>query len=85
MSSTHDITNDLKVMELQVDLYTALNKCKETFDQYVDTFPILEISPQNSDSVSHYIQGLQSLIEGMILIKQTLKAICMINNITLKS
>lgn len=85
MSSTNDITNDLKVMELQVDLYTVLNKCKETFDQYVDRFPILEINSQNSDNVSHYIQGLQSLIEGMILIKQTLKAICMINNITLKS
>jgi len=77
--------NDLKMMEIQGDLYTALNDYQETFDQYVDKFPTLDINFQNSVNVNHYIQGLQSLIEGMILIKQALKAVCIINSVSIES
>lgn len=79
MSSPQAI--DLDILTLEADLFKTLNDYREVFDQYVDRYPLIDISQHNKDIVKSYYNGLQSLSEGMELVIKAFAELCKLKQV----
>lgn len=83
MNSPHQI--NMAILELEADLFKSLNDYREVFDQYVERYPLVDVSPKNQDVVKSYYNGLQNLTEGMTLILNAFKELCYLKQVNVKS
>lgn len=72
---------DMNVLQLEADLYKALNDYREVFDQYVDRYPLVEINPSNTEIVKSYHNGLKNLNEGMQLVLKAFEELCSLKRV----
>jgi hypothetical protein len=72
---------DLDVMHLEADMIETLTSMKSIVDQYVDTYPYLSLTPENSDALQAYYQGLMSISLGTKSIAAAFRAVCACKNI----
>lgn len=76
-----DKYTDLDVMELEAEMIDTLSKMKSIVDEYVDTYPYLSLTPENSDALVAYYQGLLSISLGTRSIADAFQAVCACKNI----
>jgi hypothetical protein len=74
---------DLEVLQLEADLFDAMNFYKDTFDMYLDKFPTLEISADNQEAVINFMSGFKTLTEGLQLMQQSMVALCQLKSVPL--
>lgn len=72
---------DLDVMQLEAEMIDTLSKMKSIVDEYVDTYPYLSLTPENSDALVAYYQGLLSISMGTQSLAKAFKAVCGCKNI----
>lgn len=67
---------DLALLELEADLFKALNDYRDVFIEYVDRYPLIDIHPVNRDIVKKYYDGLNTLNEGMQCVLKAFAELC---------
>lgn len=72
---------DMDVLQLEADLFKALNDYREVFDQYVDRYPLVEINSSNTEIVKSYHNGLKNLNEGMQLVLKAFEELCSLKRV----
>lgn len=76
-----DKYTDLDVMQLEAEMIDTLSKMKSIVDEYVDTYPYLSLTPENTEVLQSYYKGLLSISLGTKSIADAFKAVCACKNI----
>jgi hypothetical protein len=74
---------DLQVMHLEAEFIDTINELKNVVDQYTDAYPYLNLTPENSQALKVYYQGLLSIAAGTKALADGFKAVCGCKNISL--
>lgn len=69
------MTNDTAAQTLlnEADLYQSFNRLNSLLGQYLDVYPMIEFSTQNSVDANKYLEGLDALRESFEVLMEALK------------
>ncbi len=81
MSANQTIT----IMENEAGLYEAFNKLQSLLSNYLDVYPLIEFSKENSDHVNNYLEGMGCIQESFNSLLEALKIQSQILGVKLRS
>lgn len=69
MSANHTPT----IMKNEAELYDSFNKLQDLLSKYLDVYPLLEISKENSKDVNNFLDGMSCLQDSFNALVEALK------------
>jgi len=66
-NTTHNIMNN------EADLFDSFNRLQDLMSKYLDVYPLLEFSKDNSSEVSKFISGMTALQQSFDALLMALK------------
>jgi hypothetical protein len=81
MSADHTNT----IMKNEAELYDSFNKLQVLLSKYLDVYPLIEFSKENSHDVNNYLEGMSCLQDSFNALLGALKLHSQILGVELKS
>ena len=76
---------DLDIMKLDADIFSGLNEFKLVLEEYINSYPLMSIEPNNQDRVQAFYQCFYKLSLGIAGLVEAYRQLCYSKDVVVTS
>jgi hypothetical protein len=76
---------DLKIMKLDADIYSGLNDFKAVLEEYINSYLLISVEPNNQDRVQAFYEGFYKLSLGIAGLVEAYRQLCYCKDVVVTS